>query len=440
MTSPVTRAVLVALVGSLSLLAPIIHWGTAVLFGVIAVVAIAIPRDSRLFDWLAHPLDRDAGQLRGIGGFSLAATALAILGTVEAFELSAAIFVLTLLIVGVGHLGETVTRRFVNTPAVGAGAFVTVGATSAIAGWWVIERLGMENELALGVAVFFATLGALIGALCRSDFYRRDDPVVLLTVGLLLWVVAFVTSDVHVELVLVALAVTGALGALAYVLETASVAGMLSGIIVGYVTVVLAGFVWFALLLAFFAIGGFATKYRYEVKLEKGVAEQRRGARGTGNVLGNSLVAVGAVLAYVVAPTVPWMTESIAALAFGSAVATALADTLSSEIGSLRDEPILITTREPVQAGTDGAITMIGSLAGGVGAAIIAFMAYILIPEVEVLAALIVFIAGIGGMFADSLLGATLEGSWIDNQGVNLLATAVGAVFGVIGAIALALL
>lgn len=419
---------LVAIIGSLSLLAPFIAWGTAVIFGVVAFAAIALPQQSRLFDAIAHPLDYEAGHLGGIAGFALAGTVLALLGTVDAFELPTAVFVLTMLIVGFGNLGEVIARRGVAGRAVGALTFVTVGAASGVAGWALLVTLDAGDGLSLGLVVFLVTLGGLVGALCRTDFYRRDDPVVLLTVGLVLWLLGFVAGETHVELVLVALAVTGALGGLAYVLETASVAGMLSGVIVGYVTVVLAGFAWFVLLFAFFAVGGLATKYRYEEKLARGVAERRRGARGTGNVLGNSLVAVLAVLAYVIAPNVAWLSEPVAALAFGGAVGTALADTLSSEIGALQDDPRLITTFEPVRAGTDGAITVMGTGAGLAGASVIAILGYAAIPEIGILGAVVVVIAGVAGMMADSLFGATLEGQLIDNQGVNLLATATGAV------------
>ena len=428
MTSPVTRAGLIAAIGCLALLAPLLEWATVVLFGAIALAAIAIPREWRLFDILARPGDQEAGQLRGLTGFAMASTALALLGTVDAFGFPLAIFVLTLLIVAVGNFGETAARAKLNTQAVGAIVFAVSGSIGALIGLHVLAFLfPAETVIGLGTAVFLATLGSLVGALCRTDFYRRDDPVVLLTVGIILWILARIMPSTHVELVLVALAITGALGALAYAVETASVAGMLSGIIVGYVTVVLAGFTWFGILLAFFAVGGISTKYRYEEKLARGVAEQRRGARGTGNVLGNSLIAVIAVLGYVVAPTTAWITEPIAALAFGGAVATALADTLSSEIGSLADEPRLITTFEPVKAGTDGAVTVRGTAAGLFGAALIASLAYAFLPEMGEIGGAIVLLAGVGGMIADSVFGATIEERLIDNQGVNLLATAVGA-------------
>ncbi len=104
-----------------------------------------------------------------------------------------------------------------------------------------------------------------------------------------------------------------------------------------------------------------------------------------------------------------------------------MSDTLSSEIGSVFERPRLITTLKPVDPGTDGGVTWQGELAGIVGAAVVAGITYGLFPEVGVLGAAIITAAGIAGMTVDSLLGATLEGTILGNQGVNFLATLSGA-------------
>ncbi len=114
--------------------------------------------------------------------------------------------------------------------------------------------------------------------------------------------------------------------------------------------------------------------------------------------------------------------------AFAGSVATAMSDTLSSEIGSVFETPRLITTLEPVEPGTDGGVTWQGELAGLAGAAIVAGISYLLFPEVDATGAAIIVAAGFVGMTVDSLLGATLEGTVLGNQGVNFLATLSGAI------------
>jgi uncharacterized protein (TIGR00297 family) len=224
-----------------------------------------------------------------------------------------------------------------------------------------------------------------------------------------------------------ALAITVSLGYVSHALGTASIPGMVTGMLLALVTIVLGGYAWFVLLIAFFAIGGLSSKFRYERKRERGVAEENEGARGSGNVLGNSAVALFAVIGYAATPEEIAAPPALFLFAFVGAVATAMADTLSSEIGGVYDGPRLITTLEPVDPGTDGGVTWQGELAGLAGALVVAVPAAALFETVDPLGAGIVVLAGVAGMTADSVLGATVENRWLDNQGVNFLATLVGA-------------
>ena len=113
--------------------------------------------------------------------------------------------------------------------------------------------------------------------------------------------------------------------------------------------------------------------------------------------------------------------------AFAGALAAANADTWATEIGAhSRTPPRLISSGKPVPAGTDGGITLLGTAGGVAGALFIAGLARVLVPGSFLLA---VAAAGIAGMLLDSLLGATLQGriKWLDNDAVNLAATAAGA-------------
>jgi uncharacterized protein (TIGR00297 family) len=194
-------------------------------------------------------------------------------------------------------------------------------------------------------------------------------------------------------------------------------------------TIVLGDYGWFAMLVAFFGIGGLASKYRYEEKAVRGIAEENEAARGTGNVLANSLVALVAVLAGAASPEMGISTR-VFLFAFAGSIAAALADTLSSEIGGLYDNPRLITSFRVVEPGTDGAITWQGELAGIAGAAIVAAIALAGFDTVQTAGAAVIVAAGIGGMTVDSILGATIEGRLVGNQGVNLLATLAAALLG----------
>ena len=113
--------------------------------------------------------------------------------------------------------------------------------------------------------------------------------------------------------------------------------------------------------------------------------------------------------------------------AFAGSIAAATADTWATEIGRhSRTAPRLITNGRPVPAGTDGGITLLGTVGGFAGAGFIAGLAFMVEPRV----AIAVGAAGVFGLLLDSFLGATLQGlrAWLDNDFVNLAATASGAV------------
>ena len=179
------------------------------------------------------------------------------------------------------------------------------------------------------------------------------------------------------------------------------------------------------LLLAFFVSGSLLTR----------AAEGRAGGgqRNARQVIANGGVAALAALAG------SWP-------AFAGAVAAATADTWATEIGSFsRTAPRLITTGEPVPRGVSGGITLLGTAGGVAGAAIIGVLAWLLGPR-ELQLAGVVALAGAAGMFLDSLLGATVQGTfrdepvqprrgcaWLDNDAVNLAATLGGAAVGAVG-------
>ena len=119
---------------------------------------------------------------------------------------------------------------------------------------------------------------------------------------------------------------------------------------------------------------------------------------------------------------------------FIGAIATATADTLASEIGVIDPKPRLITTLQKVDPGTNGAVSPLGTAVAIVGAAIIGIAAFFLGIVSNPLSVIVVsVISGTVGCFMDSILGALFENrGYITNEHVNLLATIVGAIVGII--------
>lgn len=428
MTLPLRRAAAYALVSTFALAAPLLGRFAAAPFVVVAACAYAVT-GGPAFRLFAYPWDEKAERLWSLVGFALAATGLGLL--VPAFGIDTGVFAAAILAVGYGDFGRRFVVEYRADAAAGSVGFVVTALVGALLGQIVVAATATPSM------AFLAISAALLAGLLRESLTERDYPYVVLTVGLLCWLLTALAPAPSWTRVAVAVVLTVVFGGLSYGLGAASVTGMLTGVFLGVLAVVLGGYGWFVVLVTFFAVGGLASKYRYDEKADIGVAEGNNGARGSGNVLGNSLAALVALLGYAAGPALP-VPGSLFVLAFAGSVATALADTLSSEVGTLYGPPHLLTTFETVPPGTDGAVTWQGELAGIAGALVVAVLAVALLPLSTVGAAL-VLAGGVVGMTVDSLAGATIEGGYVGNQTVNALATGCGGVASALLAIALGL-
>jgi uncharacterized protein (TIGR00297 family) len=428
-TDPLRRAGGFAVVGTLALAAPALGRAAAVPFALVAICAAFVVDEGPVFDLFARPGDEREGRLSGLAGFALAAAGLAVLTafTGSAATMPVAVYVASVLVLAYGNLGERLVEQTSDDPFLATAGFVVAGFLAAVAGQAVVAAAADLSVMAPRFA-FLAAAGALAAALFRTVLYVRDDPLVMVTVGVLLWLFDAVAASVAATDVGVALGLTVVLGVVSYALGTASVTGMLTGVLLGLLAVVLGGVGWLAVLLTFFGVGGLSAKFRYDRKLDRGVAEDDGGARGTENVLGNAAVALVAVVAFAAADLLPGrpVDPGLFRYLFAGSLAAAMADTLSSEVGGLFDGPRLVTTLDPVPPGTDGGVTWQGTVAGAVGAAAVGAVSLLLFPGATATVAGVVALAGVVGMFADSLLGATVEGGRVGNEAVNLLATAAG--------------
>ena len=193
-------------------------------------------------------------------------------------------------------------------------------------------------------------------------------------------------------------------------------------IIMGVVIIFSAGTNWLLLIVLFLVMSLLATKHSRKYKMSLGEFEGRRTSK---NVISNGVVAC--FMAAFGGYYLPFVGGFI------GAIATATADTLASEIGVLDKHPRLITTFQKVDPGTNGAVSALGTSIGIVGAAIIGIAAYFLGIVANPLSAILVsVISGTVGCFMDSILGALFENrGFITNEHVNLLATIVGAIVGI---------
>ena len=213
------------------------------------------------------------------------------------------------------------------------------------------------------------------------------------------------------------------LGFITYYRKSLDLFGSVVMIIMGIVIIFSAGVNWLLLIVLFLVMTLLATRYSKKYKRSLGQFEGRRTSK---NVISNGVVAC--FMAAFGGYYLPFVGGFI------GAIATATSDTLASEIGVLDSHPRLITTFQRVDPGTNGAVSVLGTAVGIVGAAIIGIAAYLLGIVANPLSVIVVsIVSGTVGCFMDSILGALFENrGLITNEHVNLMATIVGAIVGIL--------
>jgi uncharacterized protein (TIGR00297 family) len=239
---------------------------------------------------------------------------------------------------------------------------------------------------------------------------------------------------------------------LAYRARSLSKSGALAASFLGAIVFGLGGIPWAVLLLTFFVTSSALSRLFKKRKLGLDEKYAKGHERDASQVFANGGIATAFVLIRFFFPE-----SDIGWVGFAAALAAANADTWATELGVLNPtEPRLITNlRKRVEKGTSGGISLVGTTASLLGAALIALLASLFSGD-WLLLPLITF-AGLAGSLFDSFLGATLQAMyfcpfhsketekhpihtcgtetvhfrgwrWLNNDGVNLACSAFGAV------------
>jgi uncharacterized protein (TIGR00297 family) len=312
-------------------------------------------------------------------------------------------------------------------------AFVAFGtpAAAGLAAWagrWPLEPDALHWPRTLGVAFALVLVCALVESLPTT---LDDNLTVPVTVALVLPLLATVEPSLLLEdvgftgRVLVGLAVNGLLSLLALLARWTDVPGALSAVALGTAVTAGLGLPGLALMVAFFVLGTAATKLGYRTKAARGIAQGRGGTRGWRHAWANG--GVPAFLA-VTAGMAPPGLRDLVVLAYAGAVATAAADTCSSEVGKAYGRrTYLITSLRPVPPGTEGGVSLEGTLCGLAGALAVSATGAAL-GLFGWGPALLVTVAGLLGSLAESVIGSGAERrGWMGSDLLNALNTVIGA-------------
>jgi uncharacterized protein (TIGR00297 family) len=313
-------------------------------------------------------------------------------------------------------------------------AFILAAAAGGIAvAYWMDYR-----------APFVVLLTALVAAIVESLPLGVDDNVTVPFASAVTLIIAGIqtTSAYGVWPDTVPwLIANAALALLGYFAHSVNFSGALGGFILGAILILGGGWPLYVALLAFFIIGSATTKLGYARKARAGLAQEGGGRRGFSHAFSNvGVAAICAIAVSRLARSAHGANEvELLPLFMGiAALATAAADTTASEIGQwIGRRAFLPLTLRRVPVGTEGAISVEGTLAGALGGFVVAVAGTLAVDAMFV--ELVSFDwRTVGVLTLCAFAGSYLEsiaGSWnrkqarpIPNGVLNFFNTAAGAI------------
>lgn len=206
------------------------------------------------------------------------------------------------------------------------------------------------------------------------------------------------------------------------------------------------GWQGYLVVMFYFLVGSGVTRIGMAQKEAEGIAEKRSGARGPENVWGSALTGALCAIGTLI---IPWIEPSLEAqqlvtlllLGYVASFSTKLSDTSASEVGKAYGKrTFLITTLQPVARGTEGAVSLEGTVAGIIASAAIALVGWG-VGLIDLIGVGWCVIAAFIATNLESVIGATLQSrlSWLTNELVNVVNTLIGAVVAILLALAFSL-
>lgn len=195
------------------------------------------------------------------------------------------------------------------------------------------------------------------------------------------------------------------------------------------------GWQGYVVVMFYFLVGSAVTRVGMAQKEAEGIAEKRSGARGPENVWGSALVGALCALGVFLIPLLNPASNArtfipLLLLGYVASFSTKLSDTSASEVGKAYGKrTFLITTLQAVPRGTEGAVSLEGTLAGIVASAAIAFVGWG-VSLISLVGVGFCIVAAFIATNLESVIGATLQAKydWLTNEVVNILNTLIGAV------------
>ncbi len=175
-----------------------------------------------------------------------------------------------------------------------------------------------------------------------------------------------------------ALAVNIPLALVSYKAKLVDTSGVMAGLAAGVLIFCGLGHQGFIILFVFFLAGSSASKFKIGAKQKMGAAQKSGGRRGWAHVAANCSVAAACALCVMIFPDANRPAFYAAAVA---SLAAALGDTISTELGQLYGKrAYLLVSLTRVDPGTEGAVSVEGTILGFAASIGLALAAWVFHP------------------------------------------------------------
>ncbi len=322
----------------------------------------------------------------------------------------------------------------------GSLAFVAFGTLAALGAWLFVgaDRITYFSPFVIVASAVF------VAAIVESLPLNVDDNLTIPVASA--FVLFALQHSAPAELLpgvreLMWVALNLSLALVGFAVRSVDWSGALGGAVLGSILILCGGIPAYVALLVFFVIGSAATRLGYRRKLQAGLAQEKGGRRSFAHAFSN----VGVSVLLVLLAAYSDLPSSLLILAAIASLATAAADTTASEVGQwIGKRTFMPLSFRSVPPGTEGAISLEGTIAGGL-AALITAAAGVAMLRSESTA--VNFLQSVLLITLSAMIGSWIEslaGSWnrqrvaqVPNGALNFFNTALGAaLFLALGAVA----
>lgn len=318
-----------------------------------------------------------------------------------------------------------------------------------------------QSQHTIGILIFTWIAIALFATTLEAISSRGlDNLTVPLAAAFALYFCFHPFSGGDVYRFILAIILAGLVSSIAFSFKFLKPSGSVATFILATIIFSIGGWMWTIPILTFFILSSLLSTFNKSKKSFADSITVKGDVRDYVQVIANGCVPAFIIFIYFFDPDFKWF------IIYLSAIASVTADTWSSEIGILsKKNPRNILTFKSEPHGTSGAVTLLGTLGGIIGAGVIASFVFLLPQSASnfqnhpIIIIVIIILSGVVGNFIDSVLGASVQAKyaceicgkmtekiqhcdsparfmrgirWINNDTVNFLCGLSGAVIALI--------